>query len=141
MNKTVLNRSYLVSFNLISLNESFYECDLVLELIRANIQYNLLTDSDFNVYLSNCQHKVLKIKRNLIETDNANFKMEMVYLYLFLIMSICFLLIFFIWYELTFHKSIVKYLLRFRACLNCFFLASLNILKRGFCWMKAKFAY
>ena len=120
INKTVLNRSYLSSFNLISLNESFYDCDLVLELIRANIQYNLLTDSEFNVYLSNCQHKVLKINRNLNETD-ANFKMEIIYLYLLSITSICFLLIFLIWCRLTFHKGIIKYLLIFHACLIFFF--------------------
>jgi hypothetical protein len=60
-NKTILKWSYFQAFNLISLNESFYDCGLVFELIRFNIQYNLKTESDFYDYLSNCQPSEIKI--------------------------------------------------------------------------------
>jgi Leucine-rich repeat (LRR) protein len=61
-NKTILKWIYFQVFNLITLNESFYDCGLVFELISYNIQYNLKTELDFNDYLSNCQSKFLKRK-------------------------------------------------------------------------------
>ena len=61
-NKTILKWSYFQAFNLITLNESFYDCDRVFELIRFNIQYNLKTESDFSDYLANCQSMKLKRK-------------------------------------------------------------------------------
>ena len=63
-NKTILKWIYYPSFNLITLNESFYECGLVFELIRFNIQYNLRTESDFSEYLTNCQSSKMKIKKH-----------------------------------------------------------------------------
>ena len=44
-NKTILKWNYFQSFNLITLSQSFYECSLVFEFIRFNIQYNLKTES------------------------------------------------------------------------------------------------
>ena len=61
-NKTILKWSYFQAFNLISLNDSFYDCGLVFELIKFNIQYNLKTEADFNEYLVNCQSRIMKIK-------------------------------------------------------------------------------
>ena len=61
IHKTIIEWSYYSAFNLITLNESFYDCELVFELIRFNIQYNLKTESDYNSYLSNCQYNILNI--------------------------------------------------------------------------------
>jgi Leucine-rich repeat (LRR) protein len=64
-NKTILKWNYFQAFNLITLNESFYDCDLVFEFIPFNIQYNLKTESDFYEYLSNCQSSYLKRKNSI----------------------------------------------------------------------------
>ena len=56
-NKKILQRNYYKSFNLISLNDTFYDCDLVFELIKYNIQYNLKSEIDFSNYLENCQQR------------------------------------------------------------------------------------
>ena len=61
-NKTILKWDYFQAFNLIALNESFYDCSLVLEFIPFNIQYNLKTELDFSDYLANCQSNKLKRK-------------------------------------------------------------------------------
>ena len=53
-NKTILSRIYYKAFNLISLNDYDYDCDLVYELIRFNIQFNLKTEIDFSNFLINC---------------------------------------------------------------------------------------
>ena len=59
-NKTIFKWIYYSAFNLITLNESFYDCALVFELIRFNIQLNLKTESDFNEYLESCQSRKIK---------------------------------------------------------------------------------
>ena len=61
-NKTILKWSYFQAFNLITLNESFYDCGLVFELIRFNIQYNLKTESDFSEYSAYCYSSKMKRK-------------------------------------------------------------------------------
>ena len=61
-NKTILKWIYYSAFNLITLNESFYDCGLVFELIRYNIQYNLKTEADFTDYLENCQPSKMERK-------------------------------------------------------------------------------
>ena len=60
--KTILRWSYFQAFNLITLNESYYDCGLVFELIRFNIQYNLKTESDFSEYLAYCYSSKMKRK-------------------------------------------------------------------------------
>ena len=59
-NKTIFKWIYYSAFNLISLNESLYDCGLVFELIRFNIHFNLKTESDFNQYLESCQTRKIK---------------------------------------------------------------------------------
>ena len=61
-NKTILNRTYFHAFNLIVLNELVYDCELVFEFLRFDIQYNLRTDSDYDSYLADCQYKQLHRK-------------------------------------------------------------------------------
>ena len=63
-NKTILKWKYFQAFNLIILNELFYDCGLVFEFIRFNILYNLKTESYFNDYLVNCQLSKLKRKNS-----------------------------------------------------------------------------
>ena len=59
-NKTIIVWSYFKAFNLITLNEPFYDCGLVFELIRFNIQYNLKTESDFSDNLYNCEFNTIE---------------------------------------------------------------------------------
>jgi hypothetical protein len=102
-NKTILKWNYYPSFNLIVLNESSYDCGLVFEYIKFNVQYNLRTESDYTNYLSNCQIMKIKDERN---NTNQDGKLEINYLYLFLIMLGCifFMLIIWAFYTLVTHS-------------------------------------
>ena len=94
--KTILKWSFFQAFNLITLNESFYDCNLVFEFIRFNIQYNLKTESHFNDFLSNCQSSYLK-KKYLIDYIIQENKLSVNYLYLFLVMLSFIFLVALIW--------------------------------------------
>jgi Leucine-rich repeat (LRR) protein len=59
-NKTILNRSYFHAFYLIALNDYAYDCELVFELLRFQIEFNLKTESDYYNYLAKCQNKKIK---------------------------------------------------------------------------------
>ena len=65
-NKKVLDRTYFHAFNLIVPNEMVYDCELVFEFLRFDVQYNLRTDSDYDSYLANCQSKKLKRKNETV---------------------------------------------------------------------------
>ena len=136
-NKTILKWIYYPVFNLITLNESFYDCHLVYELIRFNIQYNLKTESDFSEYLANCQS--IKLKRK----DSHDFniqdqKITINYSYMFLLM-VCFLMLtVFIWRffvfigKLNFIQFLKAFILRLRKyCKSSvnFILNSINFIK------------
>ena len=84
-NKAILKWIYYPAFNLITVNESFYDCDLVFELIRFSIQYNLRTESDFTDYLANCQSIELKRKNTSYYSIQVQ-KIRINSFYLFLIM-------------------------------------------------------
>ena len=82
-NKTILKWNFFQALNLITLNESYYDCGLVIELLRFNIQYNLKTESDFGEYLENCQSMYLMRKDYgyyIIQKD----KLAINYLYFFI---------------------------------------------------------
>ena len=84
-NKTILKWSYFQAFNLITLNESLYDCHLVFEFIRFNIQYNLKTEADFSDYLANCQFNVFK-RKDPIDINIQDYKQTINFLYLFFFM-------------------------------------------------------
>jgi len=92
--KKILNWNYYPAFNLIALNETFYDCGLVFELIKFNIQYNLKTESDYSNYLSNCQLMKIKDVSDKISEDG---KLEINVLYMFLVMVSFSILILVIW--------------------------------------------
>ena len=92
-NKTIIKWSYFKAFNLITLNESFYDCSLVFELINFNIQYNLKTETDFNEYLASCQPIKLKRKEDLKALVQGN-KLTINYL-LIAILSVMFIAVLF----------------------------------------------
>ena len=55
-NKLVL----INTFKDFTLNDDFYDCDLVFEFLKFNILFNLKTDNDYSNYLFNCQFLELK---------------------------------------------------------------------------------
>ena len=87
-NKTILKWSYFQAFNLISLNETFYDCGLVFEFIPFNIQYNLKTESDFSDYLANCQSSYL-IRKDSNSYIIEDHKITINYILIFLVMLGC----------------------------------------------------
>jgi Leucine-rich repeat (LRR) protein len=57
-NKIILDKIYLKSLDIVSVNES--DCNLTIELIRLNLHFNLRTEQDWYNYLVNCDRNVLK---------------------------------------------------------------------------------
>ena len=91
-NKTILKWSYFQALNLITLNKTFYDCGLVFELIRFNIQYNLKTESDFKEYLAFCHHNRMK-RKNAGEYTIQDYKSN---IFLYLALGVISLIILFV---------------------------------------------
>jgi hypothetical protein len=108
-NKTILKWNYYPAFNLITLNETLYDCDLVIEFIKYSIQYNLKTEMDYCNYLSFCQSRLMNTKNstNYISKED---KLEINYLYLFIIMLTCIILGFLIWILCSFYYKIIEFI-------------------------------
>jgi hypothetical protein len=126
-NKTILEWNYYPAFNLIALNETAYDCDLVIEFIKFNIQYNLKTESDYNNYLSFCQSKIMNTKdaTNYISKEN---KLEINYLHLFLIMLSCIITLLLVWTLYSFFHKITGFICWLSIRLKKLFSASLKLL-------------
>jgi Leucine-rich repeat (LRR) protein len=120
-NKTILKWNYYPSFNLIALNETSYDCHLVFEFIKFNIQYNLRTESDYSNYLSNCQ--IMKIIEEIDNISQEDDKLEINYLYLFFVMLGCIILLLLIWalYLLVHNPNAIRRLVSFTFRLKNFF--------------------
>ena len=136
-NKTILKWIYYPAFNMITSNETFYDCDLVFELIRFNIQYNLKTESDFSDFLTNCQSRKLKrkdssdniIQDNKIKINFFNFFLITVS-FLILLVSILLYYVFSVKLNnIQFLKVYFVHLKKFyKVCVN-FILNSMNVIK------------
>jgi Leucine-rich repeat (LRR) protein len=134
-NKTILKWIYYPSFNLISVHESFYDCGLVFELIRFNIQYNLKTESDITNYLANCHSSNLK-RKDFSDYIIQDIKITIDFLNLFLVMLGFFILLVLIFgfYLFIRNPKRRKFLYAFIGHLKIFFKVSVsfifNLMKR-----------
>jgi hypothetical protein len=93
-NKTILEWNFYQAFNLIDLNDTIYDCEVVIEFLKLNILYDLKSETDYDAYLSNCQ---VMNKKNVTNNSIKQDKLTINYLKIFIIVIGCFIFVLLIW--------------------------------------------